>query len=74
VDESTLSLKDCQRTQSYIVNSFLPLAPDATLVDAKDRPDKNPQCLDILVTQGGTKNGIVVGWITNVMVLNAATI
>ena len=36
--------------------------------------DKNPQCLDILVTQDGTKNGIVVGWITNVMVLNAATI
>jgi hypothetical protein len=47
---------------------------EATLADAKDLLDKNPQCLDILVTQDGTKNGIVVGWITNVMLLNAATI
>ena len=60
--------------RSTIVNSLLPLAPDATLADAKDLLDKNPQCLDILVTQDGTKNGTVVGWITNVMVLNAATI
>ena len=77
VDESTLSLKDLledSKIKDYIVNSFLPLAPDATLADAKDLLDKNPQCLDILVTQDGTKNGTVVGWITNVMVLNAATI
>src|SRR4029078_1549230 len=77
VHESTLSLKDLledPKIKDYIVNSFLPLAPDATLADAKDLLDKNPQCLDILVTQDGTKNGIVVGCITNVMVLNAATI
>ena len=77
VDESTLSLKDLledAKIKDYIVNSFLPLTPDATLADAKDLLDKNPQCLDILVTQDGTKNGSVVGWITNVMVLNAATI
>ena len=77
VDESTLSLKDLledSKIKDYILNSFLPLAPEATLADAKDLLDKNPQCLDILVTQDGTKNGIVVGWITNVMVLNAATI
>jgi hypothetical protein len=77
VDETTLSLKDLledSKLKDYIVNSFLPLAPDATLADAKDLLDKNPQCLDIMVTQNGTKNGIVAGWITNVMVLNAATI
>ena len=77
VDESTLSIKDLledSKVKDYILNSFLPLGPEATLADAKDLLDKNPQCLDILVTQGGTKNGIVVGWITNVMVLNAATI
>src|SRR5215831_668531 len=77
VDESTLSLKDLledSKLKDYILNSFLPLAPSATLADAKDLLDKNPQCLDILVTQDGTKNGIVAGWITNVMVLNAATI
>ena len=77
VDESTLSLKDlleAAKLKDYIGNSFLPLASDGTLADAKDLLDKNPQCLDILVTQDGTKNGIVAGWITNVMVLNAATI
>ena len=77
VDESTLSLKDLledPKIKDYIVNSFLPLASDKTLADAKDLMDTNPQCLDILVTQDGTKNGTVAGWITNVMVLNAATI
>jgi hypothetical protein len=77
VDESTLSLKDLledPKLKDYINNSFLPLASDATLADAKDLFDKNPQCLDILVTQDGMKSGIVVGWITNVIVLNAATI
>ena len=77
VDESTLSLKDLledAKIKDYIVNSFLPLASDATLADAKDLLDKNPQCLDILVTEDGTKKGIATGWITNVMVLNAATI
>ena len=72
-----MSLKDLledPKVKDYILNSFLPLAPDATLADAKDLLDKNPQCLDILVTQDRTKNGTVVGWITNVMVLNAATI
>lgn len=77
VDESTLSLKDLledSKVKEYIINSFLPLPPDATLADAKDLLDKNPQCLDILVTRDGSKNGVVAGWITNVMVLNAATI
>jgi hypothetical protein len=49
------------------------LSENATLADAKDLLDDNPLCLDILVTKDGTKNGIVVGWITNVMVLQAAT-
>ena len=76
-DESTLTLKDLledPKLRDYIVNSFMVLSEDATLADAKDLFDKNPLCLDILVTQDGTKNGIVVGWITNVMVLQAATI
>jgi hypothetical protein len=77
VDESTLTLKDLledQKVRDFIVNSFMPLSEDKTLADAKDLLEKNPPCLDILVTQDGTKNGIVVGWITNALVLNAATI
>ena len=76
-DESTLTLKDLledEKLKDYIINSFMTLSEDATLADAKDLFDKNSLCLDTLVTQDGTKNGIVLGWITNVMVLNAATI
>jgi hypothetical protein len=76
-DESTLKLKDLledEKVKDYVVNSFRALSKDKTLADAKDIFDANPLCLDILVTEDGTKNGIVVGWITNVMVLNAATI
>ena len=57
--------------RSTIANSFLPLPVQPRRCRTSGQ---NPQCLDILVTQDGTKNGIVVGWITNVMVLNAATI
>jgi hypothetical protein len=77
VDESTLTLKSLledPKVKENINKSFMALSEDKTLADAKDLLDKNPQCLDILVTQDGTKNGAVVGWITNVMVLNAATI
>ena len=38
VDESTLALKDLledPKLKDYIVSSFMPLAPDATLADAK---------------------------------------
>ena len=48
MDESRLSLKDLledAKLKDYIVNSFLPLAPNATLADAKDLLDKNSQCL-----------------------------
>jgi predicted transcriptional regulator len=62
------------KVKENINKSFMALSEDKTLADAKDILDKNPQCLDLLVTQDGTRNGIVVGWITNVDVLNAATI
>ena len=61
VDESTLSLKDLledSKLNEYIVNSFLPLAPNATLADAKDLLDKNSQCLDILVTKTEVRMGL----------------
>jgi hypothetical protein len=76
-DESTLTLKELledSKLKDYIVNSFMALSENATLADAKDLLDNNSLCLDILVTKDGTKKGVVVGWITNVMVLQAATI
>jgi hypothetical protein len=61
VDESPLSLKDLledAKLKDYIVNSFLPLTPNATLADAKDLLDKNSQCLDILVTKTEPRMGL----------------
>jgi len=77
VDESTLSLKDLledAKLKDYIGNSFLPLAPNATPADAKDLKTKIRKCLGYPGYQDGSKNGIVVGWIANVIVLNEATI
>jgi len=67
VDESRLSLKDLledAKLKDYIVNNLLPLAPNATLADAKDLLDKNSQCPGCPGYQDGSKNAIVVGWIT----------
>ena len=61
VDESRLSLKDLledAKLKDYIVNSFLPLAPNATLADAKDLLDKNRNVPDILVTKTEVRMGL----------------
>jgi hypothetical protein len=65
MEESTLSLKDLledSKLKDYIVNSFLPLAPNATPADAKDLKTKIRKCLGYPGYQDGSKNGIVVGW------------
>jgi len=67
-------LLEDSKPKDYIVNSFLPLAPNATLADARDLLDKNSQCLGYPGYKDGSNNGIVVGRITNMVALNAATI
>ncbi|MEI7869230.1 MAG: hypothetical protein WCI11_15180 [Candidatus Methylumidiphilus sp.] len=57
-----------------MAKSFLTLKETQTLADAKDLLDGNKACLDVLVTENGTDQSKVIGWITNAMILTEATI
>jgi len=57
-----------------MAKSFLTLKETQTLADAKDLLDDNKACLDVLVTENGTDQSKVIGWITNAMILTEATI
>ncbi len=46
-------------------NGFAVVRLDADLGEAKEKMDKTPDCLDVLVTQSGTEHEPVLGWITN---------
>jgi hypothetical protein len=47
---------------------------DADLAEAKDKMDKTPNCLDVLVTQSGTEHEPVLGWITNAEIEKVAKV
>jgi hypothetical protein len=49
-------------------SSFATVRENATLLDAKTQMDQAPDCQDVFVTKGGTKDDDVVGWITNVII------
>jgi len=75
VTEATLTLDKLVADPKYkdtMSKSFLPIAETSSLADAKDLLDKNPTCLDLLVTPDGLATSVVTGWITNVIVLNEA--
>ena len=57
-----------------MAKSFLTLKETQTLADAKDLLDGDKACLDVLVTENGTNQSKVTGWITNAMILAEATI
>ncbi|MCX7111152.1 MAG: hypothetical protein NTX45_13695 [Proteobacteria bacterium] len=57
-----------------MAKSFLTLKETQTLADAKDLLDDNKACLDVLVTENGTDQSKVIGWITNAMILAEATL
>jgi hypothetical protein len=54
--------------------TFETVAEDATLADAKTKMDKLPQCLDIFVTKNGTKNEPIIGWLTNLIIVESAKV
>jgi len=75
VTEATLTLDKLIADPKYkdtMSKSFLAIAETSSLADAKDLLDKNPTCLDLLVTPDGFATSVVTGWITNVIVLNEA--
>jgi hypothetical protein len=44
---------------------FATVKEDATLADVKKAMDISPDCQDVFVTKGGSKNEPILGWITN---------
>jgi predicted transcriptional regulator len=46
-----------------LANSYVEVPPDATIEEAMDAMSGQEGCQDVFVTE----NGVVVGWITNVM-------
>ena len=54
--------------------SFVTVREDSNLADAKDAMDRTPDCQDVFITKGGTKNEEVKGWLTNVMIAENAKV
>ena len=52
--------------------TFAIVKEDATLSDAKAAMEKVDNCLDVFVTKNGTKNEPVTGYLTNLMISEAA--
>jgi len=73
IGEDTLTLANLIADTPALTNSFKTVAPAASAADAKLLIDQTPDCLDVLVTVDGTKGTEVLGWITNVKLLETAT-
>ena len=72
-----LTLKDLLEDsdlKTKVEGSLASVREDATLADAKKAMDKNPDCQDVFVTRGGSKDEPALGWITNVIIEDNAKI
>jgi hypothetical protein len=56
------------------LTGFATVGEDATMADAKEAMDRLPDCQDVFVTKGGTREGAVVGLVTNVMIESIARV
>ena len=55
-------------------NSFVTVAKNETLADAKQKMDSTSNCSDVFVTEDGTRNSRVVGWLTNWIISKEAQV
>lgn len=53
---------------------FMTVKEDGTLADAKREMDKAKECSDVFVTKNGTKDEPIIGWITNLIITENATV
>jgi hypothetical protein len=67
-------LDDDADLKKLFETSFETVREDATLAEAKSAMDRTPKCQDVFVTKGGTKNEPVLGWITNAIIQELATV
>jgi len=71
IDLASITLDDLINDADWkdkIAQSIATVREDATLADVKAIMDQNPNCQDVFVTKGGTRNEPVLGWITNSIV------
>lgn len=52
------------------ITSFGCVCPEDNLSKVKTIMESNPKCSDVIVTEDGTRNKPVLGWLTNVIVLD----
>lgn len=71
---SKLTLQDMAKSAEYkkVLTAFGTLPPSANLADAKKLIDNDSDCSDVFVTEDGTKESRVLGWITDVDILKIA--
>jgi hypothetical protein len=60
--------------QQLFKSSFGFASADATLADAKQIMDKIPKCGDVFVTQTGKPTEPIVGWVTDNLIIENATV
>lgn len=75
IDKLTLKdFVDNVEFKSVITDGFNTIRKTSNLSEVKAIIDRVPVCQDILITDDGTSNTKVIGWITNVIVLEQAKI
>lgn len=47
---------------------------DTSVINAKHTIDLNRDCADVFITEDGSKNSKVIGWVTNIMIAELATV
>jgi hypothetical protein len=67
-------LDDDNDLRELFENSFQTIKEEATMAEAKSAMDHTPKCQDVFVTENGTKQEPVLGWITNAIIQRVATV
>jgi hypothetical protein len=71
-DVTTLTLADLLAVddmRQLFANSLAVVGPEATMADARAAMDAVENCQDVFVTRDGTRDGAVLGWLTNVTLM-----
>lgn len=71
-DDAEHTLGVLVKESEMVLTGFGVLSKTATLAEAKALMDNNKDCLDVFVTEDGTKTGKAIGWVTNVIVQEQA--
>jgi hypothetical protein len=74
VDLTLQSMLNDGKYKLILENGFGTIRTTSSLADAKVLMDKTPVCLDVFITEDGTRNTKVLGWLTNVQIMEQARV